>query len=289
VSPDHGSGSWPMGQHDSGVAVASAVEKWAPTPRQAPLANTGFRAPQRYYRPVFGFFRKLSPKGPATDPSLEPIRLRPRDCHCHVIPGIDDGSRTMEESMAMLELLAEAGAQRVIATSHIYPGRFDNEPEELERILDEVRAEASQRKIPVELELGAEHYLDEQLLPRIKSDRHIAFGPERYVLFETHTGATVPVDLFPVVHELADRGFTPLMAHVERYHYLRGEDGVEVMEDLRAAGTKFQVNRTVGKVNVPGVGSRGKFIQWLQKRGWIDEVGSDLHRPTPEGRPYRMD
>lgn len=238
---------------------------------------------------VFGLLRKLTGKGEASDPSLEPVRLRPRDCHCHIIPGVDDGSRDMDETLAMLELLVDAGAQRVIATSHIYPGRFDNEPDVLERGLDEVRAAVSERKISVELELGAEHYLDEQLLPRIKAGRQVAFGPEKYVLFETHTGSTVPVDLFPVVHELADRGFTPLMAHIERYHYLRGEEGIEVMEDLRAAGTKFQVNRTIGKVNVPGQGSRGKFIQWLQKRGWIDEVGSDLHRATPEGRPYRMD
>ncbi len=238
---------------------------------------------------MFGFIRKLTGQTPASDPSLQPVMLRPRDCHCHVIPGVDDGSRTMDESMAMLELLAQAGAERVIATSHIYPGRFPNEPDPLARALEEVQVAAAERNIPVQLELGAEHYLDEQLLPRIKAGRHVAFGPEKYVLFETHTGGTVPVDLFPVVHELADRGFTPLMAHVERYHYLRGDEGIEVMEDLRAAGTKFQVNRTVGKVNVPGEGSRGKFIQWLQKRGWIDEVGSDLHRATPEGRPYRVD
>ena len=91
-----------------------------------------------------------------------------------------------------------------------------------------------------------------------------------------------------VVHELAQRGYTPLLAHVERYHWLRGEEGDEILEDLRAAGARFQVNRTVGKVNVPGVGSRGKFIVKLRRRGWIDEVGSDLHRPTPEGRPYAM-
>ena len=95
-----------------------------------------------------------------------------------------------------------------------------------------------------------------------------------------------PLGLFEVVHELAQRGYTPLVAHVERYRWLRGEEGSEILEDLRAAGARFQVNRTVGKVNVPGVGSRGKFIAELRRRGWIDEVGSDLHRPTPEGRPY---
>ena len=83
-------------------------------------------------------------------------------------------------------------------------------------------------------------------------------------------------------------GLTPLMAHVERYQYLRGEEGWEVVEDLRAAGVRFQVNRTVGKINVPGVGSRGRMLTKLQHAGYIDEVGSDLHRATPEGRPYAV-
>ena len=64
--------------------------------------------------------------------------------------------------------------------------------------------------------------------------------------------------------------------------------GWEIVEDLRAAGVRFQVNRTVGKINVPGVGSRGRMLTNLQRAGYIDEVGSDLHRATPEGRPYAM-
>jgi tyrosine-protein phosphatase YwqE len=90
--------------------------------------------------------------------------------------------------------------------------------------------------------------------------------------------------LLDVAYALAERGYTPLMAHVERYRYLREDE--ELCQDLRAAGVKFQVNRTVGKVNVPGKGSRGEFIARLISRGWIDEVGSDLHRATAEGRPY---
>jgi tyrosine-protein phosphatase YwqE len=87
------------------------------------------------------------------------------------------------------------------------------------------------------------------------------------------------------VHALADGGYTPLLAHVERYHWLRGDDCEELCEDLRAAGAKFQVNRTIGKVNVPGVGGRGRFIAKLLAQGWVDEVGSDLHRATADGRP----
>lgn len=216
------------------------------------------------------------------------IVLGERDVHCHVVPGVDDGSRSIEESLDILRLLVRGGVRTVVATPHIFPARFPNEPEPLRDKFAQLDAARAAAGIDVALELGAEHYCDDSLVPRIDAGRVIAFGPELYVLFETTTGAHVPPQLYDVVHALAERGFTPLCAHVERYQYLRGEEGEEVLEDLRAAGAKFQVNRTVGKVNVPGRGARGKFIAKLLRRGWIDEVGSDLHRPTPRGRPHSV-
>jgi protein-tyrosine phosphatase len=226
---------------------------------------------------VFGWFKKR----PTDD---REIALRPRDCHCHVIPGVDDGSRDMEMSLAMLRLLVGAGARTVVCTSHMYPGKYDNSIATLRPAFEALRAAAAE--IPVVLELGAEHYLDDGLAARVNSGDVIAFGPEKYLLFETHTGEHAPRTLMATVRAMVDRGYTPLLAHVERYAWLRGDEGAELGEDLRAAGTKFQVNRTVGKVNVPGEGSRGRFLSQLVARGWIDEVGSDLHRPTPDGRPF---
>jgi protein-tyrosine phosphatase len=235
---------------------------------------------------MLGFFRKLT--GSRTASPHDGIVLRERDCHCHVVPGVDDGSRNLDESLEMLRLLARAGAKRVIATPHIFPGRFPNEPEDLRPVFEQLVRARDEAGLDVELELGAEHYLDDLLLARVEAEKILSFGPERYVLFETTTGAHAPPNLMDVVFALLGRGYTPLMAHVERYHYLRDEEGQELCEDLRAAGVRFQVNRTVGKANLPGRGPRGEFIAWLLERGWIDEVGSDLHRPTPDGRPYAM-
>ncbi len=189
----------------------------------------------------------------------------------------------MEESLQMLRMLQQQGAKRIIATPHIYPGRFDNEPDPLRRSFDGLVAEVEKhRDITVELELGAEHWLGPGLLPRIKADNLLSFGPERYVLFETTTGSEPPSALMDVCFALCDRGFTPLMAHIERYRYLRGESGMELLEDLRSAGARFQVNRTpASKRPSP----RADFVKQLQERDWIDEVGSDMHRPTASGRP----
>ena len=224
---------------------------------------------------MFGLFRKKRCDGA--------VALRPRDCHTHVVPEVDDGSRSMQESLQMLRMLQEQGAKRIIATPHIYPGRFDNEPDPLRRSFDGLVAEVEKHpEITVALELGAEHWLGPALLRRIEADGLLPFGPERYVLFETTTGAQTPDALMDVCFALCERGFTPLLAHVERYRYLRGESGLELLEDLRSAGARFQVNRTpVGKRATP----RGDFVKQLRERDWIDEVGSDMHRPTASGRP----
>ena len=210
------------------------------------------------------------------------IEYRATDCHCHVIPGVDDGSRSLAESLEMLQLLRFDGAQTVIATPHIFPGRFPNEADDLKRRFD-VLCEAAVGI--AKLELGAEYYLDETFPARVEGPL-LCFGRERYVLFEAHTGAAAPVDLLRVVYRLLERGFTPLLAHVERYPWLRGADGLELCEDLQAAGARFQVNRTVGKMNRVDHRARGRFLHQLIQKDWIDEVGSDLHRATREGRPY---
>jgi len=195
----------------------------------------------------------------------------------------------MSESLEMLKLLRTEGARTVVATSHMFPARFNNEPDDLRRGFAALQEASHAAAVDIELVLGAEHYLDEGFGERIKAGKVLPFGPERYVLFETTTGQHAPPSLMTVVHDLADRGYVPLVAHIERYAYLRGEDGREMVEDLRSAGARFQVNRTVGKANRPGVGNRGQMIAWLAEQDWIDEVGSDLHRPTREGRPYAGD
>jgi tyrosine-protein phosphatase YwqE len=216
------------------------------------------------------------------------VPLRERDCHTHVIPGVDDGSRTLDESLDMLRLLRDAGARRVISTSHIFPGRFPNEPDALKQGFDTLVSAARDAGISVALELGAEHWLDESLLARAKDGSVLAFGRERYVLFETSTGPAVPALLFDVVHTLRDRGYTPLVAHVERYPWLWDEAGEEVLADLRSEGARFQVNRTLGRGGGRPRGGRVAFLSRLLTLGWIDEVGSDLHRATQDGRPYPM-
>ena len=217
------------------------------------------------------------------------VALRERDCHTHVIPGVDDGSRTLGESLDMLRLLHAAGVRTVISTSHIFPGRFPNEPEGLRRGFDALVRAVDEAGIPVALELGAEHWLDDSLLARVVNDRVLAFGPERYVLFETNTGPTVPLGLFEVVHALRDREYTPLLAHVERYAWLWDDAGDEVLADLRSAGARFQVNRTHERSGGPTGRGRSKSLAHLLSLGWIDEVGSDLHRATADGRPYPTD
>ena len=105
------------------------------------------------------------------------------------------------------------------------------------------------------------------------------------MLFEAPTGPMVPVLLDEAVRPLSRRPIIPLLAHVERSRRARTDEGWEVLKDLRATGGRFRVGRTVDRVNVPGVGGRGRMIERRLDRGSFDEVGSDLHCPTAGGRP----
>lgn len=209
------------------------------------------------------------------------IRLGARDCHCHVLPAVDDGSRDLAESRAMLRLLIDVGVRQVVATPHVYAGA-PNDLDALRRRFDAFVVAVAD--LPLALELGAEYHLDATMAARITQGEVLAFGLERYVLVECPPGGGVPVSLLRIINLLADRGYTPLLAHVERYAWLRGPDRDGIAAVLRGAGARFQVNRAIGGAQ-PGRGPRGRALAWLKARGWIDEVGSDLHRATPDGRP----
>ena len=197
------------------------------------------------------------------------------DMHSHLIPGIDDGAKDMEDSIAMIKALHELGYQKLITTPHIMSDFYKNTPEIILGGLEKVKARVREEGIDIELEAAAEYYVDENFEKLLAGGDLLTFGGEKkYLLFET-SYTSRPMALESTVFEMNAAGYFPVMAHPERYAYLWDKSG-DKLEEFKAMGMKFQVNlgSFAGSYHVRAK----KTSEILFKHELIDFVATDLHR-----------
>jgi protein-tyrosine phosphatase len=207
------------------------------------------------------------------------------DLHAHVLPGIDDGPRTLEDAVALARALANDGVEHVVATPHIYPGVFDNTPDRIADAFDRLRQAIADSDVRLTMTWAAEvricpeiiDWLERRRLPLLNGS---LVGPSA-VLIELPDGQ-IPVGTDRLMARLVDHGITPLMAHPERNKAVMEQPGR--LEALRRLGCRFQL--TAGSL-LGDFGSRAQntALQLLEA-GWIDVVGSDAHNLS--GRRPRM-
>lgn len=193
------------------------------------------------------------------------------DIHSHLIPGIDDGVQTLEESIEMIKALSALGFKKLITTPHIMSDFFRNTPEIILGGLETVREEIIKQGIPIELDAAAEYYLDEDFLNKIKGEKLLTFG-KNYVLFEV-SYINPPDTLFNIIFEMIVHGYTPILAHPERYPFWYTK--FEEYHRIKEAGVLFQLNTNslVGYYGPPAK----KIAERMIDENMIDFIGSDLH------------
>ncbi|MCO4846087.1 MAG: capsular biosynthesis protein [Sulfurovum sp.] len=210
--------------------------------------------------PLFGK-KKEKQKGPA-------LKV---DLHSHFIPGIDDGSVSMEESLILLKGMEALGYEKVITTPHIMFDAYKNTPQIINDGLVSLREASKSAGIEIEIEAAAEYYLDEGFYDHLHSGEVMSIKG-KYLLFET-SYVSKPLQLEEMIFEIGAAGYTPLMAHPERYRYIK--DPLKEYTRLKDLGVMFQVN-----LNSFG-GHYGKsaksLADFLSKEGMIDFLGSDVH------------
>ena len=191
------------------------------------------------------------------------------DVHAHVLPGVDDGSKSLEESCRMLELAASQGIGAVIATPHYSHRRgITGYLEGLEELRQKI-----QQKLPeFQLYLGQETYYKEELLEDLEKGRALTLNGSRYVLVEFDP--LVPYqNLYRGVRRLATAGYVPIVAHMERYRCLREERN---LQDLRQSGCLFQMN--YDSLNGTVFQAETRWCRNQVKKGYIHLLGTDMHR-----------
>jgi tyrosine-protein phosphatase YwqE len=205
---------------------------------------------------------------------LDPIELSniAVDMHSHLIPGIDDGSKSMDETIAMLAKFQHLGYRKVITTPHIMSDYYRNTPEIILSGLENVREVASKLGLTIEIEAAAEYYFDDHFLNLIKKKELLTFG-ENHVLVEFDFSSK-PMYENEMFFELLTVGYKPVLAHFERYSAFHGK--LEKAIEYRSRGVLIQLNlNSLTGHYGPEV---KKQAERLIDNGLVDFVGTDCHR-----------
>jgi tyrosine-protein phosphatase YwqE len=200
------------------------------------------------------------------------------DVHSHLMPGVDDGSQSPVETVAMARGLADLGVRRVYLTPHQFKLGNRFEPLELDRRTGEVARLLEGARVPIEVRRGAEHYYGEELLDAISGGKELATFDregERCLLVELPLNQPA-VGVRRVGEALLRRGILPVLAHPERTAGL-SRDAARA-RGWRDAGWRFQLN-LLSLVGRHGPEARDVSRELLLD-GLYDFAGSDLHRPA---------
>ena len=194
------------------------------------------------------------------------------DIHAHVLPGVDDGARTIEESCALIEQAVKSGFRAIIATPH-YSRRRGAEgcAEALEQLRSAIH-EIPQIPDDFELYLGQETYYHEELVDNLKAGKALTMAGSRYVLVEFDTSVSFQT-MSRAMRRLLTSGYVPILAHMERYACLREEKN---LHSICGSGCLMQMNYE----SLDGHWF-SREVRWCRKQvleGNIHFLGTDMHR-----------
>ncbi|MBV4432332.1 exopolysaccharide biosynthesis protein [Clostridium tyrobutyricum] len=197
------------------------------------------------------------------------------DMHVHLLPGIDDGSKSMDETGQMLRMIEQDGIHNVIATPHFYRGHYENYREDVEKLVHSVNEFADESGINVKLFSGQEVFLDEHTVDEYECGHIAPMDKTNYMLVELPM-IKMPENAMDIVYELKIRGIKPIMAHPERYKYIiENPEKINLFVD---EGCLLQLN--AGSICGKFGSDVKKTAHTLVKNGMCNFIGSDAHSST---------
>lgn len=196
------------------------------------------------------------------------VFIEATDWHSHILPGVDDGVKSMRESLKILADYEQLGFRRVWLTPHI----MEDIPNTLEQLRERYAELRDAYKGPLELNLAAENMMDSLFDERLSAGEVLPIGRDgNHLLVET-SYYTAPMDLDDILRRVMSAGYHPLLAHPERYQYMDEKD----YDRIHEMGVLMQMNFT-SLAGLYGPVARKK-AQHLLKKGFYSACGSDLHR-----------
>lgn len=191
--------------------------------------------------------------------------------HSHLIPGIDDGAKTLDDSIALARRMYELGYRKLITTPHIQQDFFCNTPEIIMNGLEKVRKALKSENVPVEIQAGAEYLIDDGFEEKASRGNLLTISG-KYLLVELSYYNPHP-NLKALIFNLQVDGYKVILAHPERYTYWFSD--FSKYEELKDRGVFFQANIVSLSRFYPDPVK--KMAEKLIDRGMIDFLGSDMH------------
>ena len=208
------------------------------------------------------------------------------DFHSHILPNIDDGSISMEETLNLMQEARDVGFTKIISTSHYIEDYYDSDEAERKELLNKIiekteptpnckdeKNRTDPKLHEIELYLGNEIYITNEMIQLLKDKKASTINNSKYVLFELPMNSK-PFNAKETVYRLIENGYTPVIAHPERYSYV--QDDIQYVKELADMGALLQSN--YGSI----IGLYGKkpekTVKKLLKEDLIHFLGSDVHR-----------
>lgn len=215
---------------------------------------------------MFNFFSKKSQDGEKLFFST--------DIHSHVVPGIDDGSPSVERSVELVDSMKKWGLEKLIVTPHVTQDTFENTPEIIAEAYGQLQDGLRGAGIEIDMDYSAEYRVDEMFVDQLEAGLVRRLHGD-FLLVE-NSYIQEPYNLDQILFQVSMKGFRPILAHPERYIYYY--DKRNRYDELHGNGILFQVNL----LSLAGYYGKEpkKVAEMLIEKDYVDFVGTDLHRRT---------
>ena len=218
---------------------------------------------------LFGF--KKSEEKKATVDIKNAFSFLQADMHSHLLPGIDDGAQTVEDSLAMIKPLLEMGYKKLIVTPHIKSDIYPNSPTSIHLALKELQQALQKENIQIPIHAAAEYYIDDRFMDMLqKKELLTVYNNEVLVEFSF---VFEPIGLTDTIFKIQTSGYNPIFAHPERYSFYLNKR--EVFKEIKDRGALLQLN-TLSLSGYYGKPVK-ELAEWLLEKGYYDYCGTDMH------------
>ncbi len=196
-----------------------------------------------------------------------------KDLHSHILYGIDDGCKTLDEALNLLKLSKKRGIDEIILTPHyIENSKFNCNNFNKKTLFEELKNKLREEQIDIKIYLGNEVFFTDNFLNLIANGEIETLNNSKYILFEFPMGP-IYNNTSEIISMLISRGYVPILAHPERYY--RFQEHPEIAKEYLRMGVHLQGNFTslFGKYGKTSL----KTLKYLLKKHYISFLGSDTH------------